>query len=330
MNLDECNILITGGAGFIGSHLAENLVKRANKILILDDLSTGFMKNINHLLSSHNNKVVFIKGDVRSFEKCLEVTKGIDVVFHLGAQINPARAVEDPFYDLEVNARGTLNLLEASRKRNVKKFIFASTNVYGNPKYLPIDENHPIGLLSPYAASKLSGEAYCLVYNSTYNLKTVRLRFTNVYGPKQRSTKSESGVITIFIERTLKGEAPIIFGDGNQTRDFVYVDDVINAILLAGEKDGTEGEVFNIGSGVETKIKDLAKLILKLTGKYNLTPIYGPPRKADFRRCAVDVSKAKKLLGFKPRVDLVEGLMNTIKWWLSNEMKHNISTEKAD
>ena len=314
MKLEECKVVVTGGAGFVGSHLTEVLLKRGCEVTILDNLSNGFIENISHLLN-RGNKVNFIQGDVRDIEVCMKAVEGADVVFHEAAQINPVLAVEDPFYDFEINARGTLNMLEAARKKDVKKFIFASTNVYANPKYLPIDENHPIDLLSPYAASKLSGEGYCIVYNNTYALKTVRLRYTNIYGPRQRSTKNESGVITIFIERVLKGMRPIIFGDGEQTRDFIYVCDIVQANILAAESEKSRGEVFNIGFGEETSINTLANTILKIADREDLVPNYGPERAADFRRCAVDITKARKLLGFSPKITLENGLKMTVDWW---------------
>jgi len=214
-------------------------------------------------------------------------------------------------------------MLEAARKKDVKKFIFASTNVYANPKYLPIDENHPIDLLSPYAASKLSGEAYCIVYNNTYGLKTVRLRYTNIYGPRQRSTKNESGVVTIFIERILKGTCPIVFGDGDQTRDFIYVSDVIQANILAAESEKAQGEVFNIGSGHETSVNTLAKHILKIAGKEYVTPEYAPCRAADFTRCVVNITKARKVIRFNPKMPLEKGLRKTIEWWERSATSQN-------
>jgi nucleoside-diphosphate-sugar epimerase len=314
MKLEECKVVVTGGAGFVGSHLTEALLKRGCEVMILDNLSNGFIENISHLLDC-GNKVNFIQGDVRDAEVCMKAVEGAEVVFHEAAQINPVVAVEKPSYDFEINARGTLNMLEAARKKDVTRFIFASTNVYANPKYLPIDENHPIDLLSPYAASKFSGEAYCIVYNNTYGLETVRLRYTNVYGPRQRSTKNESGVITIFIERALKGMTPIIFGDGEQTRDFIYVSDIVKANVLAAQSEKSRGEVFNIGFGKETSINTLADTILKIADREDLVPKRGPDRAADFRRCVADITKAKKILSFNPETALEIGLKKTIDWW---------------
>lgn len=314
MKLEERRVLVTGGAGFVGSHLTEALLDKRCEVTILDNLSDGFMENITPLLNS-GKKVKFIQGDVRDEETCLKAAEGAEVVFHKAAQINPVLAVDKPTYDFETNARGTLNVLEAARRSDVEKLVFASTNVYANPQYLPIDENHPINLFSPYAASKLSGEAYCIVYNNTYGVKTVRLRYTNIYGPRQRTTKNESGVVTIFIQRVLKGMRPIIFGDGEQTRDFIFVSDVVHANLLALESEKGQGEVFNIGSGVAISVNALADSILKTVGRKDLTPEYGPERVADIRDCVADITKAKKLLDFNPEVDLETGLKKTIDWW---------------
>ena len=313
MKLKNRKVLVTGGAGFVGSHLTEALIEKGCEVTILDNLSDGFLENIAN--AQESGEVTFIKGDVRNTETCLKATADVDLVFHKAAQINPVLAVENPALDFEINARGTLNMLDAARKNGVKKFVFASTNVYANPKYLPVDEKHPIDLLSPYAASKLSGEAYCIVYNNTYGLKTVRLRYTNIYGPRQRTTKNESGVITIFIGRILKGMRPMIFGDGQQTRDFIYVSDVVQANILAAESEHSKGEVFNIGSGKETSIVSLADIIRKITKREDLTTEWGPERAADFKRCAADISKANKTFGFTPKVNLEIGLKKTIDWW---------------
>ena len=316
MKLHESKVVVTGGAGFVGSHLTEELLSRGCHVTILDNFSNGFMENISSLMKN-KEKVNLVKGDIRNSEICCKAVDGAEVVFHHAAQINPVAAVENPKYDFNINARGTLNILEAARKKDVRRLIFASTNVYANPKYLPIDENHPIDLLSPYAASKLSGEAYCIVYNNTYGLETVRLRNTNIYGPRQRSTKNESGVITIFIERILGGKCPVIFGDGEQTRDFIYVSDTVQANVLSAESEKSKGEVFNIGSEQEASINKIAETILRITSREDLSPKRAPERAADFRKCTVDITKAKNLLGFKPKVSLAEGLKNTVEWWKS-------------
>ncbi len=273
------------------------------------------MENIDDLLKA--KKVKLVRGDVRDVKLLNNELKNADLIFHEAAQINPARAVNEPDFDFDINVNGTFNVLDAARKNDVKKILFASTNLYGNPVKLPIDENHRWELLSPYAAAKAAGEAYMMVFNNAYGLETVRLRYSNVYGAGQRSEKSESGVIPIFITKLLKNENPIIFGDGKQTRDFVHVSDVVNANLLAAAKDDIGGDVFNVGYGKEISVKELAELMIKISGR-KLKTMFGPPRAADFRRCAIDFSKAKKAFGFEPKVKFEDGLRETLAWWEAN------------
>lgn len=307
-------ILISGGAGFVGSHIAEMLAND-NEITLLDNFLSGFRENINALLKKPNVRLV--EGDVRDKSLVTNLMKDTDIVFHEAAQINPAKAVEEPDFDFDINAIGTFRMLDAARKADVEKFLFASTNVYANPKYLPIDEQHPVQLLSPYAAAKLCGEAYCMNFFEAYGLKTVRLRYTNIYGEGQRSEKSESGVIPIFITAILNGKNLVIFGNEMKTRDFVHVSDVVAANLLAAECKAADGDVFNIGSGVECSIEQLAKTLIRISGK-NIQIIRGPPRAADFSRCQADISKAKRVLGYVPSVGLDDGLERTYRWWVAN------------
>jgi UDP-glucose 4-epimerase len=242
---------------------------------------------------------------------------GVALVFHHAAQINPARAVENPLEDFEINARGTLNLLWASRKAGVQKFLMASTNVYGNAKLEVIPENYPTlstreSLLSPYAASKVCGEAYLKVFNDELGLDTVRLRYFNVYGPRQ-TIKSESGAVAIFTLRALAGKPIVIFGDGNRTRDFVYVGDVVEANIRAAREDASAGGVFNVGTGIETSINELAELVIDASSVR--VPIqHTEERSADFMSARADLSVSKKVLGFEPKVQLVEGLRAYVEW----------------
>lgn len=315
-------VLITGGAGFVGSHLADTVVDFVEHLTLMDNLSTGSLENLTDSLRRGKNKVSFRHGDVRSTRECVRATKGVELVFHLAAQINPARAVLDPVFDFEVNARGTLNVLEAARRNNVKKVVFASTNVYGTPKYVPTDEKHPLDLLSPYAAAKLSGEGYLIVYQNTYGIQAVRLRFSNIYGPRQ-TTKSESGVVALFLERVLAGQPLTVFGDGEQTRDFVYVTDVVDALVKASLMREADGETFNIGFGAETTINQLATLIPEIASEIRGTELrinleHGAQRAADFRRGWMNISKAREVLGYSPAVPLREGLKKTIKWSLDS------------
>ena len=312
--IKDKKILITGGAGFVGSHIAERLYEN-NEIVLLDNFLSGFKQNVTHLLKSKNVKLV--EGDTRDKEIAKKIGNDFDIIFHEAAQINPAKAVNEPDFDFDINVNGGFNILNFARLIDVKKFLFASTNVYFNPKYIPMDENHPIQLVSPYAAAKFAVEAYCMCFFEAYGLNTVRLRYTNIYGEGQRSEKSESGVIPIFIKKILNNENPIIFGDGKQTRDFVHVTDVVNANLLAAESNKTDGEVYNIGYGKEISVLDLAKILIKFSGE-NLEPVFGPVRAADFKRCVPDISKAFKAFGYKPNVELEGGLKKTFEWWTKN------------
>ena len=293
-------ILVTGGAGFIGSHLVKELVKSGFSVRVLDNLSNGSLENIRDVLGS----IEFIKGDIRDKNVVEGALKGVDAVVHLAALIDVAESVEKPELYLDVNVNGTFNVTRASRK--VSAFIFASTcAVYGEPVRIPIGEDHPLNPKSPYAATKIAGEAFVQAYGNLYGYRPVILRLFNVYGPRQ--SKAYAGVITEFVKRATLGEPPIIFGDGEQTRDFVHVRDVAKAIIKALESDNVSG-IYNIGSGVAITINDLAHLILKLAGKENVEPIHGPPRPGDIKYSQANINRAKMELGYNPSVSLEEGI----------------------
>lgn len=293
-------ILVTGGAGFIGSHLVKELVKSGFSVRVLDNLSNGSLENIREVLGS----IEFIKGDIRDKNVVEGALKGVDAVVHLAALIDVAESVEKPELYLEVNVNGTFNVTRASRK--VSAFIFASTcAVYGEPVRIPIGEDHPLSPKSPYAATKIAGEALVQAYGNLYGYRPVILRFFNVYGPRQ--SKAYAGVITEFVKRATLGEPPIIFGDGEQTRDFVHVKDVTRAIIKALDSDNASG-IYNVGSGVAVTINDLAHLVLKLAGKENVEPIHGPPRPGDIKHSQANINRAKKELGYNPSVSLEEGI----------------------
>ena len=303
--------LVTGGAGFIGSHLSDRLIREGARVRVLDNLSTGSLSNLDRA------RMEIIQGDVRDEKDVRKAAAGVDVVFHHAAQINPARAVENPIEDFEINARGTLNLLWASLQAGVKKFILASTNVYGNAVLASLPESFPTlaagsSLLSPYAASKVSAEAYGKVFNDELGLPTVRLRYFNVYGPRQ-TVKSESGAVAIFTLRALAGKSIVIFGDGNRTRDFVYVEDVVNANIRAARKDEAAGGVFNVGTGVETSINRLAKSVIEVTG-FRVPVEHTAERAADFQRAKADLTLSGKILGYQPEMELHEGLKRYVTW----------------
>jgi UDP-glucose 4-epimerase len=311
MKLKGSNILITGGAGFIGSHIADRLLAEGAHVCILDNLSTGRRENL-------PAKAAFVQGDIRDSRIVAQVMRGIDIVFHEAAQINPAKAVEDPLFDFDNNVKGTLVLLLAAQEAGVKRFVMASTNVYGNADLSKLPESFSTlaergSLLSPYAAAKVSAEAYLKVASDELGLPTVRLRYFNVYGPRQLA-QSESGVVAIFTINACANKPLSIFGSGNQTRDFVYVDDVVEANILAVRRDRAVGGVFNVGTGKETSVTEVAELVREQTGEA-VKIKYVKVRRADFQRAKADLRLVHKVLGFKPKVTLREGLKRYIRWY---------------
>ncbi|CAB49227.1 SDR family oxidoreductase [Pyrococcus abyssi] len=301
-------IVVTGGAGFIGSHIAEAL-KEENDVVVIDNLYSGKPENV-------PEGVKFIEADVRDYESIAEIVSSADYVFHEAAQISVEESVKDPVFTEEVNVIGTINILRALSEGNGKLIFASSAAVYGEPTSLPIREDHPLNPISPYGVSKVSGEHYCKVFYQLYGVPTVILRYFNVYGPRQSS--AYAGVISIFMERALRGEPLVIFGDGKQSRDFVYVKDVVEANILVAEKRRAEGETFNVGTGRETTIIELAMKIIELSSTSSQI-LFSKPRPGDIRRSVADIEKIKKL-GFKPRYSLEEGLLETWKWFKSRTL----------
>ena len=301
-------VLITGGAGFIGSHLAEELTRRGYYVIILDDLSTGKMENIELLLKKENAE--FIQGSITDLPLLQKLFQGVDYVFHQAALPSVLRSVEDPLSTNKVNITGTLNVLLAARDNNVKKVIYASSSsVYGDTATLPKTEDMVPHPQSPYTVTKLAGEYYCQVFYQVHGLPTVCLRYFNVYGPRQNPNSQYAAVIPRFIQRVLGDKPPIIFGDGEQTRDFTFVKDAVEANILAAESDATG--VFNIGKGESISINRLAELIIELVGK-GVKPVHREPRLGDIRHSLADISKAKAF-GYDPNYNLEEGLRETIR-----------------
>jgi UDP-glucose 4-epimerase len=297
-------VLVTGGAGFIGSHLVNKLLLEGYEVTVLDDLSSGTTANLN----LKGAKLHFLKGDIRNIDAVKKALKNVKVVFHLAAIIDVAFSIKEPLLVNNVNVGGSLNVLNESVKHNVEKFIFASScAVYGEPFKVPIDEEHPTNPLSPYAASKIAVEKYCEVFGKAYGLETICIRFFNVYGPRQEGG-SYGSVIIHFINRLKEGKPPIIFGDGSQTRDFVYVDDVVDALLKAMNLKGSVGEKINIGSGRETSIRELAEVLIQKFGLKNMKPIHAGSRSYDVKRSWAKIEKARRLLGYEPHVSLEDGL----------------------
>jgi UDP-glucose 4-epimerase len=302
--VESLRILVTGGAGFIGSHLVKALVKAGHSVRILDNFSTGSLENLGDIAGS----VELVVGDVRSYDVVEKAVKGVDAVIHLAALIDVAESIEKPDLYFDVNARGTYNIAKACK--GVSVLVFASTcAVYGEPVKLPVAEDHPIAPKSPYAATKVAGEAFIQAYSNLYDYRYAILRLFNVYGPKQ--SKAYAGVIIEFIKRVSRGEPPIIFGDGEQTRDFIHVGDVVSAVMRVLTNEKAWG-VFNIGSGKPVTINQLAKLILKLMNREDLEPVYAPPRPGDIRHSVADIAKARKVLGFEPRISLEEGVKRLV------------------
>jgi len=296
-------ILVTGGAGFIGSNLVDKLLEDDCSVDVLDDLSTGRIENLPNL----DRRFTLHKGDVRDLQLVRKVLEGKEAVFHLAAIASVERSVQDPSGVEETNVLGTLNLLKASVECGIKRFIyFSSCAVYGDVKKLPIDEcvvPHPI---SPYAVSKLAAESYCSVFQRVFGLETVNLRFFNVYGPRQ-TYNPYCGVITIFMEKLLRREDLVIQGDGEQTRDFLNVSDAVRSCILALKNGRATGEILNIGSGRPISINELAKLMIEITGS-KVKMIHSTARKGDIKHIYGDISRSKALLGFEPKVQLGQGL----------------------
>jgi len=313
MPFDVSEILVTGGAGFIGSHIVDQLLDEGIKVRVLDNLSTGEKKN----LAQHENKKSFrfIEGDIRNFDLVKKTVKGVDAVIHEAALVSVTRSVEDPLLSNEINVTGTVNLLKACVDAHVKRFVLASScAVYGETETLPIHENFTPKPLSPYAVNKLAAENYAKVFHDVYGLETVSLRYFNVYGPRQKYGPY-SGVISIFINCLLENEHTIIYGDGKQTRDFVNVKDVVEANMLALSKQKAVGEVFNISTGESTTLNKLAEIIQKIMDKTDLKPVHAEPRSGDIKHSYGDISKAQRNLEYAPKVQLEEGLNELIKWY---------------
>lgn len=299
-------ILVTGGCGFIGSHVVDAYVNRGHHVVVIDDLSTGDIRNL-------NPKAVFYEKNIchQEIEEIFKKEK-FDLVNHHAAQINVRKSVDDPLYDAQVNIIGSLNVLNFSVQYGVKRFIFASSGgaVYGEPRQFPITEDIPLDPLSPYAVSKIATEKYLVTFARTHVFDYVILRYSNVYGPRQIS-KSEAGVVSIFINQILTKEKCIVFGAGNQTRDYVYVGDVVEANLSA--LDCVSG-VFNIGTGVETSVNDMINMLSKIT-KQEVAYEHGAPRVGEVYRNALDCAKAKSTLTWSPTTPLLQGISKTFEYF---------------
>lgn len=304
-------VLVTGGAGFIGSHLVDRLIKEDHEVVVLDNFFSGKIENIKHHLDS--GELSLIKGDVRDSDDVEKAMREVDAVFHLAAIVSVPLSIKKPSLVNEVNVEGTLNLLETSSKADVEKFVYSSScAVYGEAQHIPIDEEHQTNPISLYAASKLAAEYYCKAFYENHGLNTLCLRYFNVYGPRQ-VRGSYGGVITQFIDRLKQKKQPIIYGDGEQTRDFVHVEDIVEASMLALNCPHDVDKVINVGSGRSTTINKLARTLMELTGKSELKPFHAAPRKGDIRSSCADITRAKRMLGYEPNVTLKTGLRNLMR-----------------
>lgn len=306
---------VTGGAGFIGSHLAEALLARGGKVRVIDDFSTGKRENLNAALGGDaQGRLEVVEADVRQGDRLKDILDGVRRVFHLAAMTSVEESVRDPLKMNSVNLDGTLAVLEAAKRAGAEKLVFASsTAVYGDSEELPKRETGQLKPLSPYAVTKLAGELYCQVFSSLYAFPTVCLRFFNVYGPRQDPSSQYAAVVPRFIDRILRGLPPVIFGDGLQTRDFVHVRDVVAACLLASESAAT-GVSLNVASGRSVDLRELAAH-LNAISKVDLPPVHQEARQGEVRHSSASIVLARELIGYAPQVSLKDGLATTLNWF---------------
>ncbi len=301
--------LVTGGAGFIGSHLAEELLKRGHRVRVADSFITGKRDNLGVIPNAD-----FYEGDLADLAVAERACDGIDFVLHQAAIPSVPRSVEDPITSNRANITATLNVLHAARRAGVKRLVYAgSSSAYGDTPTLPKHEDMPTAPKSPYALQKLVGEQYCRMFTDLYGFETVTTRYFNVFGPRQDPGSPYSGVISLFATAIPAGKRPIIYGDGEQTRDFTYISNVVDGVLRACEAPEAAGEVINVATGLRISLNELVRVVNTLVGT-NIEPIYMEPRAGDVRDSQADISKAKALLGYTPRVSFEEGLRQTLEW----------------
>ena len=322
-------ILVTGGAGFIGSNLVEALLadERVKLVRVLDNLATGTTENIN--LFEGRAGFEFIRGDIRDRQSCLDSCEGIDLISHQAALGSVPRSIDDPVTTNDVNVGGTVNIFEAARQRKVKRIVYAaSSSTYGDHPGLPKVEDQIGRPLSPYAVTKLVNELYAAVFARTYGTEFIGLRYFNIFGPRQNPAGPYAAVIPLFAEALLNDRPPTINGDGSTSRDFTYIDNAVQANLLALFSDNGEAvnQVYNIACGEQTSLNELFEGLRKVSGK-DIQPVYGPERKGDVKHSLADISKAKKLLGYDPVVSVVEGLEKTYHWYRQRSGKRLVERE---
>ena len=302
--------LVTGGAGFIGSHLCEELVRRGERVRVVDSLITGKRQNLAHL-----PQVEFMEGDLADIDVARRAVHGIEYVLHQAAIPSVPRSVEDPLTSNRANIDASVNILVAARDANVKRLVYAgSSSAYGNSEVLPKVETMPTAPLSPYALQKLVAEQYCQMFTTLYGFETVTIRYFNVFGPRQDPSSPYSGVISLFISALCDGRRPTIYGDGEQTRDFTYVANVVDGVLRACHAPGASGEVINVATAGRISLNQLFAIVKREVGS-SLEPNYSNPRAGDVRDSQADIGKAQRLLGYTPIVGFEEGLGRTVKWY---------------
>ncbi len=306
--------LVTGGAGFIGSHMAEELVRRGDRVRVVDNLVTGKRQNLAHI--AH---VDFMEGDLADLDVARRAVDGVDFVLHQAAIPSVPRSVEDPITSNRANIDASLNILIAARDSGVKRLVYAgSSAAYGDAPTLPKVEAMPAAPLSPYALQKLVAEQYCQLFTRLYGLETVTIRYFNVFGPRQDPSSSYSGVISLFISTLCEGRQPTIYGDGEQTRDFTYVANVVDGALRACRAPAVSGEVINVAVGDRISLHQLFRTVRDLVGA-RLEPVYAAPRLGDVRDSQADIQKARRLLGYEPMVGFDEGLKKTVEWYRASQ-----------
>lgn len=308
-------VLVTGGAGFIGSNLADELIRNGARVTILDNLITGFEENLNEIKGDFE----FVRGDVNDNNVLDRVVDGVEIIFHQAALPSVPRSVDNPVETHEACVDGTFNLLVKAKERGVKRFIYAaSSSAYGDQPTLPKVETMRPEPMSPYAAAKLVGEYYCQVFNKVYGLETFSLRYFNVFGPRQNPSSMYSGVISRFVDALYKGQQPVIYGDGEQSRDFTYVANVVDANIRASQATQGFGEVMNVANGERVTLNELLDVLKGISGRTDVKADYQPERKGDVKHSQADNRKVIELLGYQKLVGLEEGLRNTIDWWRSS------------
>jgi len=307
--------LVTGGAGFIGSNIARELLNRGISVRIIDDFSTGHRINVEDI----KNDVEVIDGDIRNYRTVSDAMKNVEVVYHQAALPSVPRSIADPLATNEVNVTGTLNILQAAREQGVRRLTFASSSsIYGNAPETVKSENLHARPLSPYAVSKLAGEKYFQVFHQIYGLETVAIRYFNVFGPWQDPQSPYSAVIPLFIRAYAEGRAPLINGDGSQSRDFTYIANVVHGNLLAAEVVDAPGKVFNVACNGSVTVNHLAEEIARLTGRTDIEPVHGPDRSGDVKHSMASIERAEVVLGYRPVVSFEEGLQRTVEFYMTH------------